>query len=174
MIIEYTVTHVEMTARPPAPTPGELELSPHRTGVGDEEVRETLERIGAPLGWSSAALTEQGWLDWLGNSHHQRWLFRETSTGRAVGLLELDPQAGGDVEIVVFGLVPEFIADGRKYGREALLLGVERAWRTDSLDGPARRLWLHTSSRDHEHALGNYLARGFRVFKTEQKAKAAK
>ena len=33
----------------------------------------------------------------------------------------------------------------------------------------ARRVWLHTCSLDHPAALGNYQARGFRLFDTEVK-----
>jgi hypothetical protein len=37
------------------------------------------------------------------------------------------------------------------------------------LDEPVRRVWLHTSSRDHPHAKPNYERRGFRPFRTEQR-----
>jgi hypothetical protein len=30
-------------------------------------------------------------------------------------------------------------------------------------------VWLHTSSFDHPQALANYLARGFRVYDTEER-----
>jgi hypothetical protein len=29
------------------------------------------------------------------------------------------------------------------------------------------RVWLHTCTKDHPHALSNYQARGFQVFRTE-------
>ncbi|MHC4106046.1 MAG: GNAT family N-acetyltransferase, partial [Planctomycetota bacterium] len=49
-------------------------------------------------------------------------------------------------------------------GRQLLTAAVERAWQMG-----ARRVLVHTNTRDHPHALGNYQARGFRIFKEEQK-----
>ena len=36
---------------------------------------------------------------------------------------------------------------------------------------PTRRVWLHTASADHAHALPNYLARGFQVVRSEVRRK---
>jgi hypothetical protein len=82
--------------------------------------------------------------------------------------VEVEAQPGGDVEIVVFGLVPEFV--GKGFGAPLLAIATSSAWQTEPLDGvPIRRVWLHTSSRDHPHALPNYLRRGFRRFRTERR-----
>jgi GNAT superfamily N-acetyltransferase len=64
-------------------------------------------------------------------------------------------------EIVYFGLMPGFT--GRGLGSFMLSDAVDRAW---SLG--ARRIWLHTCTFDHPQAIPNYLARGFRVFRTEE------
>jgi hypothetical protein len=37
--------------------------------------------------------------------------------------------------------------------------------------GPSQRVWLHTASADHAHALPNYQARGFRVVRSEVRRK---
>lgn len=55
----------------------------------------------------------------------------------AIGLVQLEIRPGNEVEITKFGLVPEFVG----------------------------RVWLHTSSFDHPHALRNYFSRGFHQFK---------
>lgn len=81
--------------------------------------------------------------------------------GEEAGYFELESQAEGNVEIVYLGLLPEFI--GKGLGGALLSAAVERAWR---LSG-ARRVWVHTCSFDHEHALENYLKRGFEVFHEE-------
>jgi GNAT superfamily N-acetyltransferase len=66
----------------------------------------------------------------------------------------------------MFGLVPEFV--GRGFGGALLTFAVELAWDLEAVGAPAiRRVWLHTSSRDHPHALRNYEARGFRPYRTE-------
>jgi GNAT superfamily N-acetyltransferase len=67
---------------------------------------------------------------------------------------------GGSVEIAYFGLLPEFV--GRGLGGHLLSVAVERAF-----ESGARRVWLHTCTRDSPAALPNYLKRGFVPFRTE-------
>jgi GNAT superfamily N-acetyltransferase len=82
------------------------------------------------------------------------------------GLLTVEAQPRGDVEILTFGLVPEFIGQG--HGGPVLTESVRLAWSTPPLDTDGvRRVWLHTSSLDHPHARANYERRGFRPFRTE-------
>ena len=76
------------------------------------------------------------------------------------GFAELERATDGGVEIVYFGLLPEFI--GRQAGRPFLEAIVGRAW-----DGGTTRVWLHTCTLDHPRALTNYLAGGFRVVREE-------
>ena len=77
------------------------------------------------------------------------------------GYFELRREPDDSVEIVYFGLMPTFTGQG--LGGYLLTDAVQRAWAMG-----ARRVWLHTCTFDHPHAIQNYLARGFRVFKTEQ------
>jgi GNAT superfamily N-acetyltransferase len=82
--------------------------------------------------------------------------------GVPAGFVELDRRVEGEVEIVQFGLVPEFIGQG--LGKWFLRWAIDRAWSY----GP-RRLWLHTDNEDHPAALPNYLKAGFAVYKEEVK-----
>lgn len=79
----------------------------------------------------------------------------------AAGYFELKREEDGAIEIAYFGLMPRAI--GRGLGRHLLTLAVERAWREG-----ATRVWLHTSTLDHPHALPNYEARGFRIVRKEE------
>ncbi|MGH9662546.1 MAG: GNAT family N-acetyltransferase [Bryobacteraceae bacterium] len=88
------------------------------------------------------------------------WVLREGSSPR--GFFELARQADGSVEIAYFGLMPEGIGLG--LGRALLTRAVDEAW---SLKPVPARVWLHTCTLDHPSALSNYLARGFRVTRTE-------
>jgi len=81
--------------------------------------------------------------------------------GRTAGYFELHKEPDDSVEIVYFGLLPEFM--GRRLGGHLLTEAVERAWRIG-----ARRVWLHTCSFDHPFAILNYLSRGFTIFRTER------
>ncbi|MEV0234008.1 GNAT family N-acetyltransferase [Nonomuraea sp. NPDC050786] len=156
------VTYVEMTAaeqlNPSAVVPG-LALEPldHDSPL----VIDLQARIGAPYGWSSARRSDQEWST-LFARHPARMFCLLSLDGEPVGIAAYDVHSEEEVEIETFGLLPDFT--GKNLGGYALTLTVERAWR---LTPSVRRVWLHTSSLDHPHALPNYHRRGFRSYKTE-------
>jgi len=87
-----------------------------------------------------------------------------TRAGAPLGYYELRRVTDDDsVEIAYFGLVPEAL--GRGLGKHLLSCAVRDAW---ALRPPPTRVWLHTCTLDHPHALPNYAARGFVPYKTEQ------
>ena len=65
------------------------------------------------------------------------------------------------VEIAYFGLLPRAIGQG--LGKHLLSCAVRDAWALGPL-----RVWLHTCTLDHPHALPNYEKRGFVAYRTEQ------
>ena len=151
---------------PGRPSPEAIELE--EVGVDDADVvRETYCRIGAPLGWiGRMAWSEDQWRNELSLPGVRAWLARIGD--EIAGLLELEANPNGDVGIVVFGLVPEFV--GRGFGGTFLTLATELAWAIETPAGQTRRVWLETYASDHPHALPNYKARGFRVFRTETRS----
>lgn len=105
------------------------------------------------LGW-----TYQQWERYLSRPELETWV--GYAAGTPVGYCELERQGGGAVELVSFGLLPQFI--GRGLGGALLTAAVERAWQLAT-----QRVWLHTCSLDGPHALRNYQARGFRLYREE-------
>jgi GNAT superfamily N-acetyltransferase len=105
--------------------------------------------------------TRQQWLDYLDRPQQETWV--AYLHGTPIGYFELEQQDRGSVEIVYFGLMPDFI--GRGVGGPLLTRAVQCAW-----DSDARRVWVHTCSLDHPNALNNYLSRGFTMFKVEEKS----
>jgi GNAT superfamily N-acetyltransferase len=106
------------------------------------------------LGWS---LKE--WSAWVRRPELETWIGSHQVT--PVGYFELERQPGGQVELAIFGLLPDFL--GRGFGGALLTAAVERAWEMG-----ARRIWVHTCSLDAPAALPSYEARGFRRYKTER------
>jgi GNAT superfamily N-acetyltransferase len=82
--------------------------------------------------------------------------------GVTAGFAELDRRIEGEIELVQFGLLPEFI--GRGLGRYFLQWTIDKAWSYQP-----RRFWLHTCTKDHPAALPNYLKAGFAIYKEEVK-----
>ncbi len=103
------------------------------------------------LAWSDA--------DWRGYAHSPDvHTFAAFYGGAPAGYYELRRE-GEDVELVYFGLMPDFI--GKKLGGALLSKAI-----TDAFSLGAGRVWVHTCSLDHPAAIANYRARGFRVYKT--------
>lgn len=82
--------------------------------------------------------------------------------GSIAGYFEIELQKDRQVEVAYLGLAREFF--GRGFGAALLTRAVEEAWKWN-----ASRVWLHTCTLDHPAAIPNYLARGFKVYKTEKK-----
>lgn len=80
--------------------------------------------------------------------------------GVPAGYCELNGRSSPDIEILYFGLLPDFI--GRGLGKFFLDWTVRQAWQNNP-----RRVWLHTCSLDHPRALAVYQKAGFTLYKTE-------
>ena len=172
MILEQTVTWLEMTSpdqlRPGRLPPEPVELVPVGPPLAPL-LGETTTRVGKPHGWTSRlAWSAAQWAEHLAKPGVRAWLARVG--GDPAGVVEVEARPAHEVEITVFGLVPEFV--GRGFGGHLLTQAVRLAWETAQPDGaPTRRVWLHTASADHAHALPNYQARGFRVVRSEVRRK---
>lgn len=159
-----TIFHLEMTNREdfrpsPAPVGFEVQLV---DPPNPELNREFYNAVGAPWKWMDRlAWSKEDWKQCVRRDSLKTYVAQ--LKGEEVGYFELESQDGGDVEIVYFGLLPEYI--GKNLGGPLLSVAVEAAW---NLVG-TRRVWVHTCTHDHQHALANYQKRGFKLFKTEQK-----
>jgi GNAT superfamily N-acetyltransferase len=80
--------------------------------------------------------------------------------GIPAGYFELVRHGNGDVEIKYFGLIESFI--GKGLGAHMLTAAVEAAWTAGT-----KRVILDTCSLDHPNAFEHYVARGFRLYRTD-------
>ena len=80
--------------------------------------------------------------------------------GSPAGFAELDCRQPDEIELVQFGLMPEFIGQG--LGKWFLQWTIDKVWSYQP-----RRFWLHTCSLDHAAALHTYKKAGFVLFKEE-------
>jgi len=164
MIFDVTITYVEMTS------PDQLRPKrSNRPGLVCARVESPMPElnrffysaVGGAWYWiDRLPWTYQSWKSYLDRPEMETWVL--SADGVPAGYFELEAQAGGDMEVAYFGLLPSFIGQG--LGAHLLTLAVERAWQRG-----ARRVWLHTCTLDHPQALANYQARGFRVYKHETK-----
>lgn len=163
-MVEVTRTFLEMRDpshlnRKPLPTADARIV--RRVPCSVEEYRELYRRVGERwhwrdrLAWSDERLARQ-----LAKPGISVW---ELRVGDALGgYFELEEQNEGAVEIVYFGLTPEFI--GKGFGAAMLTCAVDEAFGLG-----AARVWLHTCTMDSPQALPNYKARGFTETGTVEK-----
>ena len=123
--------------------------------------RRLYQEVGNDYLWIDRLVWSDGqWLEYYQRPGIEFWVGE--SGGNLAGYFELNAGKDGSTELAYFGLLPSAI--GRGLGGLLLTAAIRRAWTNG-----AKRVWVHTSSRDHAGALPNYLARGFRVYKTETK-----
>jgi GNAT superfamily N-acetyltransferase len=104
------------------------------------------------LSWSPAQ-----WREYVGRPEIDTFVM--TVDGIPAGYFELKRHANADVEIKYFGLLGSFIGMG--LGAHMLTAAAETAWAAG-----AKRVILDTCSLDHPKAFENYVARGFRLYRT--------
>jgi GNAT superfamily N-acetyltransferase len=133
-------------ARVPAPSP--------------ELAKRLYRAVGGPYHWVDRwKWSEAEWAAWVARPGFGTWVL--SYDGDEAGFYDLHWDDTGACEIELFGLRKEF--HGRGLGKHMLTRAVEIAFTVG-----ASRVWLHTCSLDDARALPNYIARGFRAYKTEQ------
>lgn len=162
--LEVTTYYLEMND--PA------ELKPARMNDADFEIRQSkiplislskflYAAVGDEWYWfSRRSWTDDQWREYLGRPGMETWIAYKSGT--PAGYFEMERQLAENVEFVQLGLLPQFIGQG--LGGQMLTLGVRQAWQ-----GGTRRVWLHTCTQDHPHALQHYQARGFKLYREETK-----
>ena len=115
--------------------------------------------VGRDWDWADRlSWPRERWIEWLDRPQLETWI--AWVGGTPAGYYELEQQPEQNVEIAYFGLLPQFAGQG--LGGWLLGQAIERGW-----ESGARRVWVHTCSLDHPHALANYLARGFKQYRQE-------
>ncbi|GAA4780328.1 GNAT family N-acetyltransferase [Stakelama sediminis] len=153
------VTSLEMTTRPlPRPLPPSPFQLVHWTAPTTERYRTLFRRIGSPWLWYSRLVMTDAELHTLLDNPAIEVFAVTDRAGVELGMLELDFRERGQCELSFFGLVPELA--GKGHGRWLMAHALTRAWRSG-----VSRVWVHTCTLDHPHALGFYRASGFTPFR---------
>jgi GNAT superfamily N-acetyltransferase len=156
-----TRTYLRMSA-PDALNPGRSLPNAHAARVAEcspDRYRELYRAVGAEWHWHDRdAWSDERLAEHLANPAVSVHVF--TVEGVTAGYFELQRHDAGDVELVYFGLMPQWIGQG--LGGAMLTAATEEAWRSG-----ATSVWLHTCSLDHPRALANYRARGFEPYRVE-------
>ncbi|MEB3358818.1 MAG: GNAT family N-acetyltransferase [Synechococcales bacterium] len=119
--------------------------------------------VGAAWQWTDKLVwTDDQWRAYAEAENLRTWIAYKL--GSPAGYYELRWEGDRQVELAYFGLAERFIGQG--HGGYLLSHAIQSAW-----DWGAQRVWVHTCSQDHPHALGNYQARGFKIYRVETEEK---
>jgi GNAT superfamily N-acetyltransferase len=156
------VTHLEMRGRPSLTV-----TRPFRTAMllrlEDPTVafyRYLYSAVGAQWGWTTRSGMSDADLSAV-ISDALVDVFVLYQGGVPAGFFELDRRVPGEVELVHFGLTPEFI--GRGLGKPLLAAAIEAAW-----DDDPERVWVKSTSLDHPRGLLTYQWAGFVPYREER------
>ena len=106
------------------------------------------------LSWS-----EEKWINYVANKNVKTYVFKNRDN--LVGFFELifHPE-NNETEIAYFGILEEY--QNKKLGSYLLSEAIKKSFKDN-----VGRVWVHTCSLDHRNALNNYIARGMKIFKSE-------
>lgn len=161
-MIKSVITSLEMRARPTSPTPT---LPAEKIAILRAEqstvsfYRYLYETIGEEWLWWERRVMDDDELHAI-IIHPQVEIFILYVRGVPAGYCELDCRVSDEVELLFFGLMPEFI--GRGLGRYFLRWTIDQAWSHDP-----ERVWVHTCTEDHANALPMYQKAGFEAVEQE-------
>jgi GNAT superfamily N-acetyltransferase len=156
--IANVVTYLQMLAPPDLPRAERPDLAARKLSNPDLTwYRALYRRIGEDWLWfSRAVISDEQLAQRLADPAIEIHVLERD--GESLGFAELSRAVAGEVEVAMFGVIPE--ATGTGAARFLMEAALEQAWRDD-----VRRVWLHTCTFDHPAAPRFYQARGFRPYK---------
>tara|TARA_B100000287_G_scaffold220504_1_gene208003 strand:- start:453 stop:953 length:501 start_codon:yes stop_codon:yes gene_type:complete len=99
------------------------------------------------------------WMSYLENKNVHTYVLKLNED--LVGYFEvIQDFSTNSSEIAYFGILDDYI--GKKFGGYFLSEAIKICFKLNSI-----KVWVHTCSLDHKHALKNYLNRGMKIFKEE-------
>ena len=116
--------------------------------------------IGKKHNWVDRLIwSEKQWIIYTSNEKVKTYVLKKEDN--IAGYFELIfHQEKRETEIAYLGLLKEY--QNKNLGSFLLTSAIKNSF----LD-TTKRVWVHTCSLDHEHALNNYISRGMRVYRTE-------
>lgn len=159
--VDVTVYYLEMLSPPKRslPAPGNALTVLHAKSPSVPYYRFLYDAVGKEYNWvSRKKLSDADLHAIIGDSQNELHVLHVD--GSPAGIAELDRRQSEEVELVQFGLMPDFI--GKGLGSWFLQRMIDQVWSYQP-----RRFWLHTCTLDHPAAVPTYTKAGFVQFKQE-------
>ena len=116
--------------------------------------------IGKNHRWTDRLIwNDKNWINYINNSSVVTYILKNKED--LVGYFEQNfNNEKLECEIAYFGILEEYF--GKKLGGYLLSEAIKKSFEKNS-----KRVWVHTCSLDHKHALNNYISRGMKIFQTD-------
>ena len=116
--------------------------------------------IGKNHRWTDRlSWNDKTWINYINNSSVVTYILKNKED--LVGYFEQNfNNQKLECEIAYFGILEEYF--GKKLGGYLLSEAIKKSFEKNS-----KRVWVHTCSLDHKHALSNYISRGMKIFQTD-------
>ena len=102
---------------------------------------------------------DKKWISYINNSSVVTYILKNKED--LVGYFEQNfNNEKLECEIAYFGILEEYF--GKKLGGYLLSEAIKKSFNKNM-----KRVWVHTCSLDHKHALNNYISRGMKIFQTD-------
>ena len=117
-------------------------------------------QIGRNHQWNERLVwDDKKWIDYVSNPNLLTFILKKNED--IAGFFELIYHKDkSEIEIAYFGLLEEYL--GKRLGGYMLTEAIKKSFSYN-----VKRVWVHTCSLDHKHALKNYLSRGMKIYSTE-------
>ena len=161
-LVDVTVYYLEMLAPSQRDVPApQVDLTVlHAETPSVAYYRFLYDAVGEEYNWRSRRkLSDAELAAVIGNSQNELHVLHVD--GSPAGFAELDRRQPKEVELVQFGLMPDFIGQG--LGKSFLQWTINKVWSYQP-----SRFWLHTCTLDHPAAVPTYKKAGFVQFKEEK------
>jgi len=115
-------------------------------------------QIGKKHQWiDRLAWQDKDWIKYVSDKNLETYVLKKDND--LIGYFELI-YTKDSCEIAYFGILEEYIGKGigGHLLSEAIKIGLKKT----------KRIWVHTCSLDHPHAISNYKSVGMKIFKTEE------
>ncbi len=117
-------------------------------------------QVGKKYNWFDRLVwNDQNWINYISKTYVSTYVLKYNKDLVGFSELILD-QKKNEIEIAYLGILEEYF--GKKLGGFLLSELIKKSFSFN-----IKRVWVHTCSLDHKHALKNYLSRGMKIFKSE-------
>tara|TARA_B100000902_G_scaffold183636_1_gene176280 strand:+ start:174 stop:680 length:507 start_codon:yes stop_codon:yes gene_type:complete len=140
--------------------PPNLECSINLVNPDDFQINKFFyKKIGKKHRWTDRLVwSESDWIKYSSDQKVETFILKIKNDLAGYFELIFHPDLQ-EIEIAYFGLLEEY--HNKKLGGYLLTAAIKKSFERKDI----KRVWVHTCSLDHKHALRNYLARGMKIYK---------